>query len=109
MSLRENLPFMAKFFNRHQKLCQGTNDYKLIHIHNLYFPRLQGKPKDCFRGVSLDTYTFFFIRIKDSILIASFLDNFVKEIYIFYFSLDEFCNFYDGAGSVLDSQHYIHP
>mgnify|MGYP001436528334 CR=1 FL=1 len=23
--------------------------------------------------------------------------------------MDEFCNFYDGAGSVLDSQHYIHP
>ena len=22
---------------------------------------------------------------------------------------DEFCNFYDSAGSVLDSQHYIHP
>ena len=22
---------------------------------------------------------------------------------------DEFCNFYDAAGSVLDSQHYIHP
>ena len=21
----------------------------------------------------------------------------------------EFCNFYDSAGSVLDSQHYIHP
>ena len=25
------------------------------------------------------------------------------------FCSDEFCNFYDGAGSVLDSQHYIHP
>ena len=25
------------------------------------------------------------------------------------FPSDEFCNFYDGAGSVLDSQHYIHP
>jgi hypothetical protein len=26
MLLRENLPFMAEFFNPHQKLCQGTND-----------------------------------------------------------------------------------
>ena len=25
------------------------------------------------------------------------------------FPSDEFCNFYDGHGSVLDSQHYIHP
>jgi hypothetical protein len=24
-------------------------------------------------------------------------------------NLDEFCNFHDGHGSVLDSQHYIHP
>ena len=39
MLLRENL-FMAEFFNSHQKLCQGTNDKKLIHIHNLYTPRL---------------------------------------------------------------------
>ena len=26
MLLRENLLFMAEFFNSHQKLCQGTND-----------------------------------------------------------------------------------
>ena len=26
MLLRENLPFMAEFFNSQQKLCQGTND-----------------------------------------------------------------------------------
>ena len=26
-----------------------------------------------------------------------------------FFCSDEFCNFYDGHGSVLDSQHYIHP
>ena len=25
------------------------------------------------------------------------------------FPSDEFCNFHDGHGSVLDSQHYIHP
>ena len=25
------------------------------------------------------------------------------------FPSDEFCNFLDGHGSVLDSQHYIHP
>ena len=44
---------MAEFFNSHQKLCQGTNDKKLIHIHNLYTPKLKRKPKDCFRRVSL--------------------------------------------------------
>ena len=27
----------------------------------------------------------------------------------FFSPLNEFCNFYDAAGSVLDSQHYIHP
>ena len=27
----------------------------------------------------------------------------------YFFPSDEFCNFYDSAGSVLDSQHYIHP
>jgi hypothetical protein len=27
----------------------------------------------------------------------------------FFSPSDEFCIFYDGAGSVLDSQHYIHP
>jgi hypothetical protein len=27
----------------------------------------------------------------------------------FLFPSAEFCNFYDSAGSVLDSQHYIHP
>ena len=56
MLLRENL-FMAEFFNSHQKLCQGTNDKKLIHIHNLYTPKLKRKPKDCFRSVTLGTLT----------------------------------------------------
>ena len=27
----------------------------------------------------------------------------------FFSRLDEFCNFYDAAGSVLDSKYYIHP
>ena len=31
-----------------------------------------------------------------------------RQIDIFFPS-DEFCNLYDAAGSVLDSQHYIHP
>ena len=56
MLLRENL-FMAEFFNSHQKLCQGTNDKKLIHIHNLYTPKLKRKPKDCFRSVTLGMLT----------------------------------------------------
>ena len=56
MLLRENL-FMAEFFNSHQKLCQGTNDKKLIQIHNLYTPRLKSKDKDRFRGVTLGTLT----------------------------------------------------
>ena len=56
MLLRENL-FLAEFFNSHQKLCQGTNDKKLIHIHNLYTPKLKRKPKDCFRSVTLGMLT----------------------------------------------------
>ena len=51
---------------------------------------MQGKHKDCFRGVSL------------ALLL-------LKNNYIIFSPLDEFCNFYDSAGSVLDSQHYIHP
>ena len=34
---------------------------------------------------------------------------FIKKIDNVFSTLAEFCNFYDGAGSVLDSQHYIHP
>ena len=34
---------------------------------------------------------------------------FIKKIDNVFSTSAEFCNFYDGAGSVLDSQHYIHP
>ena len=70
MLLRENL-YMAEFFNSHQKLCQGTNDKKLIHIHNLYTPRLKRKPKGRFRSVTFGKFNLGPLHL---------LDNFVKEI-----------------------------
>ena len=45
---------MAEFFNPHQKMCQGTN-WSMFTIYTPLYCNMQGKPKDCFWGVSLGT------------------------------------------------------
>ena len=62
MSLLENLPFMAEFFNPHQKLCQGTNDYKIQDLRkpseDPYFIIIIAATGPRKNGIQLYTYTF---------------------------------------------------
>ena len=99
------LPFMAEFFNPHQKLYQGTK----WSIFTIYIP-LYCK-FSCLAELPIWFGKILLDKIHDCVLFEHFNKIFYYwKINRYFFSpSDEFCNFYDSAGSVLDSQHYIHP
>ena len=79
-----------------QKYCYG-NHWKRIKKSFIF--------QHCFGKILLNkVYNCVLCYLTSSFVIEKWIDKNIRS-----FLSDEFFNFHDGDGSVLDSQHYIHP